>query len=53
MEITDCVSVICFIIICVFVLEYQACFAVLAFLEALCCLVIQDTEKMKDLVQAV
>lgn len=53
MEIIDCISLICFIIICIFVLEYQVCFAIFAFVEAPHCLVIQDYENMKDLLQAV
>lgn len=53
MEITDFVSLICFIIICVFLLEYQVCFAIFAFSEAPHCLVIQDCKNTKDLLQAV
>lgn len=53
MEITDCISLICFIIICIFVLEYEVCFAIFAFLEVPRCLVIQDCENTKDLAQAV
>lgn len=39
-EITDCRSLICFIIISLFALEYQVCFAVFALLEAPCSLVL-------------
>lgn len=51
-EITDCTSLICFIIVCVFVLEYQVCSVIFAFLKAPRCLLIRDRENKKDLVQA-
>lgn len=47
-----CVSLICFIITCRVVLEYQVCSATFAFLKAPRCLVIQDCENRKDLVRA-
>lgn len=51
-EITDCTGLICFIIVCVFVLEYQVCSVIFAFLKAPRCLLIRDRENKKDLVQA-
>lgn len=51
-EITDYTSLICFIIGCVFVLEYQVRSVIFAFLKAPRCLLIQDCENKKDLVQA-
>lgn len=51
-EVTNCTSPICFIIGCVFVLEYQVRSVIVAFLKAPRCLLIQDCENKKDLVQA-
>lgn len=53
-EITDGISLICFSIICIFVLEYQVCFSVFVLLEAPPrCLVIQDSANTQVVVQAV
>lgn len=54
MEITDGMSLIFFIIICIFVLEYQVWFSVFALLEAPPrCLVIQDSANTQVVVRAV